>query len=104
MSVLEGVLLEEISRLERNISSYRQILSNLPRGTIFIKKVGNTSYVYRKRKENGKVVSIYLGIIDDNNVKKEMERSNDYKRIKNNIRIANSELIKLKKAYKTYAK
>ena len=104
MSVLEGVLLEEINRLERNISSYRQILSNLPRGTIFIKKVGNTSYVYRKRKENGKVVSIYLGIIDDNNVKKEMERSNDYKRIKNNIRIANSELIKLKKAYKTYAK
>lgn len=102
MSVIEGVLLEEIDRLEKNILSYENSLNNLPRGTIFIRKMGNSFFAYRKRKEKQKVVSIYLGNINDEKVKKEIELSNEYKRIKNNIRLCSKELNKLKKAVKAY--
>lgn len=102
MAILEGVLKEEIGRLENNISHYEEMLSNLPRGSIFVIKVGNSSFAYRKRKENGKVISEYLGNINDKKAQEEIERSNDYKRIKNNIRIAKEELRKLRRAIKAY--
>ena len=102
MSILQGVLLEEIERLEKNISSYQNMLLSLPRGTIFVRKMGNSSYVYRKKKESGIVVSEYLGNIEDESVKKQIELSNEYKRIHNNLKVAEKELIKLRKAYKAY--
>ena len=102
MSVLQGVLLEEIQRLEKNIAHYNEMLKSLPRGSIFIRKMGNSSFVYRRKKEHGKVVSEYLGNSNSEEVKKQIELSQDYKRIKNNLRIANVELGKLRKAYKVY--
>ena len=102
MSVIKEVLKEEIERLERKIFSYEKLLSNLPRGTIFIRKMGNASYAYRKRKENGKVKTIYLGNIEKEDTKKEIELSNEYKRIISNIRATKNELLKLKKAIKLY--
>ena len=102
MAILQGVLLEEIERLEKNIFSYRKMLEKLPRGSIFIRKIGNSSYVYRKRKEDGKVVSVYLGNVNDESAKEEIKKSEDYKRIKDNIRIASKELEMLRKAYKVY--
>ena len=66
MSVLQGVLLEEIQRLEKNIESYEIMLSQLPRGTIFIKSIGSSAFAYRKRKEGKKVISEYLGNIESN--------------------------------------
>ena len=102
MSILQGVFLEEINRLEKNISNYEKILESLPRGSIFIRKMGGSSFVYRKRKEKGKVISEYLGNINSKEVQEQIELSKDYKRIKNNIRVAKQELAKLKKAYKAY--
>ncbi len=102
MSVLQGVLFEEIERLERVISNYKEKLSSLPRGSIFVRKMGKSSFVYRKRKENGVVISEYLGNFDDQEVKKQIELSEEYKRVKQNIRSARMELEKLKRAYKVY--
>lgn len=102
MSVLQGVLLEEINRLESNIFNYKKMLSSLPKGSLFIRRMGNSEFVYRKRKENGKVVSEYLGNINSVKAKEQMLLSNEYKRICNNIKIAEKELLKLKKAYKIY--
>ena len=102
MAIIQGVLLEEMDRLEKNIKHYQEMLNSLPRGSIFIRKVGQSSFAYRKWKENGKVISEYLGNINNDRVKKEIELSRDYKRISNNIRIAKIELIKLRRAYKAY--
>lgn len=102
MAVIEGVLQDELNRLERNISQYENMLSKLPRGSIFIRKMGNASFVYRRRKENNKVISEYLGSIHNKNAQKQIELSNEYKRIDHNIRIAKNELKKLRKAYKVY--
>ncbi len=102
MAIIEGVLSEEIHRLEKNIVHYQEMLLSLPRGSIFIRKMGESSFAYRKRKENGKVISEYLGNINNEEVQKQIELSHEYKRISNNLKIAKQELLKIKKAYKAY--
>lgn len=102
MAVVEGVLFEEVERLNKNIKRYEDMLNDLPRGSIFIRQMGSSSFAYRKRKENGKVLSEYLGNIENDEVQKQIELSQEYKRIKNNIRIAKKELIKLQRALKAY--
>ena len=103
MAIIKGVLQEELNRLERNISQYENMLLKLPRGSIFIRQMGHASFVYRRRKENNKVVSEYLGNINSKNAQEQIKLSNEYKRISQNIRIAKIEVKKLKKAYKVYA-
>ena len=104
MSVLEGVLREELDRLESNLLALKEKLSKLPRGTIYIAKAYNSFFVYRKRKENGRVISEYIGPLDDEISKQAIEQAKDYKRLKAMILDGNKELQKLKKALKAYDK
>lgn len=102
MSVFEGVIREEIERLSRNIFSYSEMLKKLPKGSLFIRKNYNSYFVYRRRREGNKIVSEYLGPLESEKAQEEINRSNEYKRIKDNIKIAQEELSELKKAAKVY--
>lgn len=102
MSILRGVLLEEIDRLKANISNYENILKELPKGSIFVRKMNNASFVYRKQRVKEKIVSEYIGPLNSEKAKLEIEKSNNYKRVKNNIALAKKELVKLQKAVKAY--
>ena len=102
MSVLEGVLREELARLSANISAYKEKLKNHPKGTIFIRKDYNSYFVYRKRREGSKILSEYIGPLESLRAQEEMDKSNEYRKIKKNIKIAKEELIELKKAVKVY--
>lgn len=102
MSIFQGVLSEEISRSKRSVDNYQRLLDSLPRGTIFVRRMGNEYYVYRRRKESGRVISQYLGKEGSLEAKEGIRLSNEYKRIKNNLRIAKSELKKLERAYHVY--
>ncbi len=102
MSVIEGVLKEEVKRLEESIRFFSNMLKSIPRGSIFIQKINNKYFVYRKKKVNNKVVSEYIG-------KKGSKQSNDaikdavkYRQVKNDLRIAKSEYKKLRRVYKIY--
>ena len=102
MSVLESVLREELARLSANISAYKEKLKNLPKGTIFIRKDYNSYFVYRKRREGSKILSEYIGPFESLRAQEEMNKSSEYKRIKNNLKIASEEYLKLKKAVRVY--
>ena len=102
MSVIQGVLLEEIQRLERNIGFHEEILKSLPSGSLFIRRMGSSSFAYLKQKVNGRVISKYLGNINDKEVQKQIEDNKKYKRLKADLKVACLELNKLKKAYKAY--
>ena len=102
MSVFEGVLREEIERLESNIFSYKQMLEKLPKGSIFIRKDYNSYFVYRKRREGKKIISEYLGPLDSLDAQDGINKYNEYRRIRNNIQLAQKELCELKKAIKIY--
>lgn len=104
MSVLEGVLKEELVRLESNLLSFKKKLTKLPRGTIYIAKIYNSSFVYRKRKENGKVISEYIGPLKSKKSQEAIEQAKDYKRLKRMISNGNKELTKLRKVVKVYEK
>ena len=102
MSVLKGVLFEELERLEKNKIAYEEMLAKLPRGTIFVRKMGKSSFVYRKRKEQGKVVSEYLGNNTSEKAKQAIEEYMEYLRIRENLRSINGEIIKLRKICRYY--
>lgn len=102
MSVLEGILKEELNRLESNLCALKDKLSKLPRGTIYISKINNSAFVYRKKKENRKVVSEYIGPLNSEKANVAIEQAKDYKRIKVMISTGEKELIKLRKALKAY--
>lgn len=102
MSVLEQVLREEYMRLDRKVEFYEQQLNSLPKGSIFIRKVGSSSYAYRKIKENGKVVSVYLGNVQEESVKHELTLSEEYHNTKKAISSLKFELSSLRKAIDSY--
>ena len=102
MAILYGVLLEEVERQERVVASYEEMLCSLPRGSLFIRKMGGSSFAYLKRREGEKVISIYLGNVNGEEVKKQIELSKEYKRISDNLKIAKKELKQLRKVLKAY--
>ena len=102
MSVFEGVIREEIERVKSNIFSYKKMLEKLPKGSIFIQKKYHSYFVYRKHRENDKIISDYIGPLESLNAQAEIDKSNEYRRIKKNIKIAEEELNELEKAVKVY--
>ncbi|MCQ2793966.1 MAG: hypothetical protein MJ207_01125 [Bacilli bacterium] len=102
MSVISNVLKEEVARLKENVSIYERSLRSLPRGSIYIAKINNSSFVYRKFKENGRVISVYIGKVNSPKSNEAINQANEYKRIKNNLRVAKIELRKLERVYRIY--
>jgi hypothetical protein len=62
--------------------------------------MGNSIFVYLKIRYKNKVISEYLGKDGSPRAIKEINHSNEYHRIKENLRVANNELVKLMKAYR----
>ena len=102
MSIFEGVIREEIERLSKNILAYKEMLKKLPKGSLYIRKDYNSYFVYRRKRVGKKIVSEYLGPLESDKAQEEINKSNEYKRIKNNIKVAEKELNELKKAVKIY--
>lgn len=103
MSVLRSVLEEELQRNLRNQKSYQEKLANLPKGSIYISERNDKRYMYRKNRIGKKIVNEYVCSLND--VEKaniEIEKSKEYSRISENLKIAKMEEIKLRKALKAY--
>ena len=60
MSVLKGVLIEELDRIKKNIDSYESLLLSLPRGYLFEQIINGKPYCYRKHREGSMIVSFIL--------------------------------------------
>ena len=102
MSVLEGVLKEELERIQRNIISYQSLLASLPKGYLFEQRLKSKVYCYRKRREGDKIVSEYVGPVDSPEAKKAAEDYEQRKRIDKNLRMMRKEEAKLIKALRHY--
>lgn len=102
MSVLESVLIEEGNRLNNLISVYEVNLQNLSRGTIFIRKMRNSYFVYKKYKENNKTITIYLGPKGSEEANNGIKEAAEYKRVTENLRNAKANYESLIRAIKAY--
>ena len=75
-----------IKNIEKNIKKYEAQNESLPKGTIFVRKIHNKSFVYRNKRVNNKVVTEYLGPLGRDYVDMELSLSKRYKKNKKMIR------------------
>ena len=100
MNILDNVLYEEITKLSAKISTMEQDLQNLPKGCIYIRKGKNEMYVYRKWREDEKILSEYLGKLSSSKTLSKIEKVNEYKLMFQKLKKEKQNLKELKKAYR----
>ena len=101
-SVLKGVLEEE---LERNLQKQRVFsneLAKYPKGSLVVVKVHGDQYLYRKYRDDNKIVSIYVGPVKREEAKKAYADRDKYIKLKQGIRDLKEEEKKLRKAIEIY--
>ena len=59
--VIRSVFLDELERNKRLISRYEKEIENLPKGSIFKRKIGTSEYIYLNYREGKKVISKFIG-------------------------------------------
>ncbi len=64
-SVVFGVLQDELDRNRRMQSRYRQEIDQLPKGSLYLRKINQQQYYYLNYREKNKVVAKYLGRQDE---------------------------------------
>ena len=102
MAIIASVLNEELERVQSHIASYRKLLSDLPKGSIVIQKVEGISYVYRKFKQDKKVISHYIGKEGAPESIKALRDRSEYLRIAKNLKDSLREEARLRKALRHY--
>ena len=103
MSILKSVLEEELERILRNQKIYKEMLSNLPKGSIYISNRNGKKYIYRKNRIGEKIVNEYLcALSNTKKAEEEIQKSEEYSRISKNSELAKKEEIRLRKALKAY--
>ena len=63
-SVVFGVLQDELDRNRRMQLRYRKEIEQLPKGSLFQRRIGEHQYYYLNYRDKSKVVSKYLGRLD----------------------------------------
>ena len=62
MNLMIGTILREKKRIEYQLEEYRKIIKELPKGTLLGRKGRNGQlYYYLKYRDDGKVISKYIG-------------------------------------------
>jgi len=103
MSILKSVLEEELERILRNQKIYKEMLSNLPKGSIYISNRNGKKYIYRKNRIGEKIVNKYIcALSNTKKAEEEIQKSEEYSRISKNSELAKKEEIRLRKALKAY--
>lgn len=100
--VLKGVLQEE---LERNLQKQRVFLNELlkyPKGCLFIQRIHGDEYLYRKYRNKGKIISIYIGSINSEKAKQAYKDREQYLKLKQDIKDLKEEEIFLRKVINNY--
>ena len=61
MSIIKGILEEELKRLEDLSVFYKEKILKVPRGSISVKDRGGKRYIYLAHREDKKVIFDYVG-------------------------------------------
>lgn len=89
---IEKILNDEIKTLESKLFKLENKLSTYPKGTIFVRKMRNKYFAYRKYREGNKIISEYLGPSDKESVIEAELKFFEARKIKNQIRKVKEDL------------
>ena len=104
MPIFLDVMKEELERNLFKQKAYKEELNQLPCGYLSECVIGGRIYVYRKKRVGNKIVSEYIGVPGDENVKKAENQRKDYLNYKQSLKNLKNEEIKLRRAIKDYEK
>lgn len=104
MSIFLEVMKEELERNLYKQDAFIRQINELPRGYLSRCLIDGKIYIYRKKRINKKIVSEYIGIPDDENVKKAENDRAQYLELKHAISVLKEEEKRLRRAIKDYEK
>ena len=64
-SVVKGVLQDELDRNRRMQARYQQEINQLPKGSLYLRKINHQQYYYLNFRQDDKVIAKYVGKRDD---------------------------------------
>lgn len=74
MNLIISTILQEKERIDRMLERYQEELEKLPKGTIFARKVRQSTYFYLKYRDGKKVISRYIPKKDVEEIRKKVEK------------------------------
>lgn len=95
--VIQAVLKDELDRNQRLILRYEKEIENLPKGSIFHRKIGNQEYLYLNYRDGKKVISKFLGKPDSFNSEElvfQLNKRKEYVQLVKKLKIEQKELKK----------
>ena len=95
--VIKAVFQDELERNQRLLLRYEKELEILPKGAIFKRKIGNQEYLYLNYREGKKVISKFLGKIEDFNsdeLQTQLNKRKEYKQLIKKLKLEQKELLK----------
>lgn len=93
--VIQAVLKDELDRNQRLILRYEKEIENLPKGSIFHRKIGNQEYLYLNYRDGKKVISKFLGKSDSFNTEElvfQLNKRKEYVQLVKKLKIEQAEL------------
>lgn len=95
--IVKSVFQDELERNQRLVARYEKELENLPKGSIFKRKIGNKEYLYLNYREGEKVISKFLGKAEEFNSEElqlQLDKRKEYKKLLKKLKIEQKELLK----------
>lgn len=95
--VVKAVFQDELERNQRLVSRYEKELENLPKGSIYKRKIGNHEYFYLNYREGNKVISKFLGkneTFDSDELQMQLDKRNKYKQLIKKLKLEQKDLLK----------
>ena len=98
METIIIALKEELIEAKKLVKKYADELAKLPKGTFFIRKLGQNQYGYITRSERGQIKQEYLGLIKDDELASVKEKFKRQKKLKALLKQTKIQLAFLQKA------
>ena len=96
MALVFDILDEERRRLLELISRYKQMISNLPKGSLSKKRRWNREYYYLAYRDGNKVRFDYVGSINSESVQVVKQQLEQRKVLEEKLRLAKNNLAEVK--------
>ena len=103
-SIFLDIMKEELDRNLYKQDAFKRQLNALPKGYLSKCVIDGKTYIYRKKREGNSIISEYIGIPRDDNVKKAEEDRKQYLELKSSIKELAKDEKKLRRAIKEYEK
>ena len=104
MSVVNGILEEELDRLERLQAKYSAMLEALPKGALRKKKIGQKIYFYLVSRKGDQVVTEYLCQGDSPKAKSFEKQDTKRRDLKSKVKSIKEDIAEIKKAMGKFAR